>query len=86
MTEVGAGWLKTKKDRDGQEVLVQGRKVLNISCVLDIPFLGKCSFMALRETEKKNDRAPDYRIVYFPDDGKGKPAARAEDNPPDDTY
>ena len=79
--EIGAGWLKPKKDKEGAEVLVQGRKVLNISFQIEIPFLGKLNGMLIRESDKKNDKAPDYRILWFGEDKREKeigPAANGK--------
>lgn len=87
MIELGAGWLKEKKDKEGAAVLKDGRKVFNISCQVFIPFLGKLNFILSRVLEKQNEKMPDYTILCFPDDDKkGSASTPADGRPGNEEY
>ena len=54
--KIGASWRK-----EGQE---SGKKYL--SCVIELPFVGKINFAMFPNTEKKEENQPDYNIVWSP--------------------
>ncbi len=51
---IGSGWKRTSKDGNKQYM----------SCVVEIPFLGKINFAMFKVEEKKSENSPDYQLVW----------------------
>lgn len=63
---IGSAWLKDSKD---------GKKYM--SCVIELPFIGKINFAMFKVDDKKSENSPDYSIVWSAprkaEEGSGKP-------------
>jgi hypothetical protein len=71
MSEVGAGWWKPKKDRNGAMVKDEGGgQVYQLSVSLRIPFLGEMNLTMAPNPEKRKAGAkpstPDYIAYWWP--------------------
>lgn len=71
MPEIGAGWWRAKKDRNGEIVKDdRGNQVYQLSVNLRIPFLGEINLTLSPNPEKKNVDAkqsiPDYIVYWWP--------------------
>jgi hypothetical protein len=77
VAELGAGWFKQRKDKDGNPVKDKnGKDIWNISIQIDLPFLGKAYFMLVpNDDEKKSDKAPAWKVLWWPEreQSAGKP-------------
>ncbi len=56
---IGSGW--RRKDKNGKQYL---------SIQVQIPLLGNLSLLLYVNEQKKNEKSPDYNVVWIPDTNK----------------
>jgi len=82
--DLGGAWWKQRKDKDNQPMNGKdGKPIWNISVSMELPILGKFSFLLVPNDDMRdNEKAPAFRVLWFPDRADGKKAGQAHGGPP----
>jgi len=70
--KIGAAWIK--KTQEGNSFL---------SCVIELPIIGKVNFTLFKNEKKENDNQPDYDITWRPEKKNSPQYPDTVNNEPD---
>lgn len=71
---IGSAWLKDTKD---------GKRFM--SCVIELPIIGKLNFAMFKNEKKEKDNQPDYQIVWSAPRENKSSSSSGGGNPFDDS-